>query len=168
MAYGYTHAYPPEAPPPPPPPARRRAPTEVHLAAALLYFTALFLCFAAVAFAAATYADGRVAGTDLPETAREWGAQLGLPMAALAVVGALAAFVVGRRVHKGRRWARLFVIVVSLFGLGLNGFMLVRTGFADPLTGLVLPVLYLALLNTRAARDFFAGRQSFPSSGPVM
>lgn len=168
MAYGYTHAYPPPPPPPPPPPARRRAPAEVHLAAFLLYITGVVLLFVAVAALAVRLDDRRVEGRYLPVGTSDWVSTLSLPIAALAAVGALAAFVIGRRVHRGRQWARLFVLAVSALGLGLNGFMLVKAGFADPLTGLVLPVLYLALLNTRAARDFYAGRQSFASSGPAM
>jgi hypothetical protein len=149
----------------------------VHLAAALLYITGLVLLFAAVAALVVRFDDSQVAGTYLPESASEWVRTLSLPIAALAAVGALAAIVIGRRVHKGRQWARLLVLVVSAVSLGLNGFMLFTAGFADPLTGLVLPVLYLALLNTRAARHFFAGRAplpdyasypSYPSNGPVM
>jgi hypothetical protein len=38
---------------------------------------------------------------------------------------------------------------------------LVTTGVADPLSGLVLPTLYLVLLNTRAARDWFRYRRTY-------
>jgi hypothetical protein len=52
----------------------------------------------------------------------------------------------------------VLVIVLSVLGVAGNGYTLATTGVADPLTGLVLPTLYLVLLNTRPARAYFGDR----------
>jgi len=164
MAYGPGYAYPPAdpSPPPPPPPgfpARRRAPLGVHLVAVLLYLTGLTLLFAATGTVLLHYGDGRVAGNELPASTQEWISGFGLPIAALSAVVGLFALLLGRRVHRGRQWARIAVLGFSALSLVTNGYMLVTTGMADPLTGLVLPVLNLVLLNTGAARGYFRGYQ---------
>ena len=51
------------------------------------------------------------------------------------------------------------VLILSALSLAANVYTLVTTGVADPLTGLVLPILYLVLLNTRPAREWFRYRR---------
>jgi hypothetical protein len=62
--------------------------------------------------------------------------------------------------HRGRQWARVFVLAVSAVAAsatlydGLAG----SGARVNVLVGLVCPVLYLVLLNTPAARAWFARR----------
>jgi hypothetical protein len=155
--YGYA-SYPPTAPPPPPPPPRMRAPLGVHIVAVLQYVTGLVLLLAALAIGVVTFRDGRVGDTELPESVRSAVTGMGLAIAAFCAVLGLFALMIGRRLQRGRQWARLLVIVLSALSLAANVYSLVTTGLADPLSGLVLPSLYLVLLNTRAARDWFRYR----------
>lgn len=74
-------------------------------------------------------------------------------------LGALVAIALGRRLRRGRQWARLVVIAFSVLNLGATLYIgLVAGGRANALFGLVVPVLYLIGLNTRSARSWFASR----------
>jgi hypothetical protein len=168
MAYGYAHAHqratahqpaqPLAEPPPPPPfPERRRAPLSVHAAATLLYLGGLALILAAATTVFLMYGGDAAADVELPPRTREWLAELGLPTAAVLAVAGLFAYAVARRLQRGRRWARILVLVFCAVSLASNLFSLVTNGTAEVLSGLVLPVLYLVLLNTTAARRFFRG-----------
>jgi hypothetical protein len=149
--------YPPGAAPPPPPP-RRRAPLGVHIVAVLQYLTGLVLLLAAVAIGLVTFHQGRIGDTELPESVRSAVTGAGVAIAAFCAVLGLLALLIGRRIHRGRQWARVLLIVLSGVSLGANVYSLFTTGLADPLSGLVLPSLYLVLLNTRPARDWFRYR----------
>jgi AcrR family transcriptional regulator len=92
---------------------------------------------------------------ELPESVRGAVTGAGIAIAALALVAGLIALSIGRRLHRGKRGARVLVLVLSALSLAFNIYALVTTGAADPLSGLVLPTLYLVLLNTRPARDWF-------------
>jgi hypothetical protein len=166
--YGYGYgtaqypAYPGYGPPgptggppgPPPPPPRRSAPAVVHLVAVLYYVSGLVLLLGAVAIGLVTFGDRQVAGYDLPAFVDSYGLELG----ALAAFLGLVALLLGRRLQRGRQWARMFVLGLSVLSLGANLWTLFTTGTAEPLTGLVLPILSLILLNTTVARTWFRHR----------
>jgi hypothetical protein len=135
-----------------------RAPVGVHIVAVLQYVTGLVLLLAAVAIGLVTFHEGRVGDTELPESVRSAVTGAGIAIAAFCTVAGLFALMIGRRLQRGRQWARVLVIALSALSLAANVYTLVTTGLADPLSGLVLPSLYLALLNTRAAREFFRYR----------
>jgi len=159
-AYPEYGGYPPDPyGPPPPPPAPPRAPVGVHIVAIMQYLTGLVLVLAAVAIGIVTFNEGRVGDTELPDSVRGAVTGAGLAIAALALVCGLIAISIGLRVHRGKQWARVLVLILSALSLATNVYTLVTTGVADPLTGLVLPILYLVLLNTRAARDWFRYRR---------
>ena len=153
--------YPPDPYRPPPPPAPPRAPVGVHIVAVLQYVTGIVLILAAVAIGIVTFNEGRVGDTELPESVRGAVTGAGIAIAALALVAGLIAISIGRRVHRGRQGARVLVLVLSALSLAANVYTLITTGVADPLSGLVLPTLYLVLLNTRAARDWFRYRRAY-------
>jgi hypothetical protein len=72
----------------------------------------------------------------------------------LAVLG-LFWFVIGHHLELGRQWARTTVLVLSVLSAAGIGYDAWRSRDPDPLLGLALPLLYLTLLNTRAARAWF-------------
>jgi hypothetical protein len=125
------------------------------------YLTGIVLILAAVAIGVVTFNEGRIGDTELPESVRGAVTGAGIAIAALALVAGLIAISIGRRVHRGKQWARVVVLVLSAFSLAANVYSLVTTGVADPLSGLVLPTLYLVLLNTRPARDWFRYRRPY-------
>jgi len=144
-------------PPPPPPPqyGMRGAPAGVHIVAIMQYLTGLVLILAAGIIGVLKFNDGRIGDTEVPESIRGAVTGFGLPIAALALVAGFVVLSIGRRIHRGRRGARLLVIVLSALSLGINVYTLVTKGVADPLSGLVLPTIYLVLLNTPPVRAWF-------------
>lgn len=143
--------------PPPAPPqyGLRAAPVGVHIVAVLQYVTGVVLILAAGVIGVITFNDGRIGDTSVPESIRGAVTGMGLAIAALALVAGFIALSIGRRLHRGRRGARLLVLVLSAVSLGINVYTLVTTGVADPLSGLVLPTIYLVLLNTPPVRAWF-------------
>jgi uncharacterized membrane protein YphA (DoxX/SURF4 family) len=126
----------------------------VHIVAVLQYISGIVMLLAAVAIVFVTYGSGEIRGNALPPSVRTV-ASAGLAIAALTTVGGLLALMIGRRLQRGKQWARVLMIALSAVSLGANIYALIRTGVADPLSGLVLPILYLLLLNTPPARAFF-------------
>jgi hypothetical protein len=126
----------------------------VHIVAVLQYITGLVLLCGAVVIAFVTFGSGEIRGTELPPAIRSV-AGAGLAIGALCVFGGMLALIIGRRLHRGRQGARMLTLALSAVSLAVNVWALVTTGAADPLSGLVLPILYLGLLNTPAAREFF-------------
>jgi hypothetical protein len=158
MSYGYSPNYPPtridHGYPDAAEPVRRSAPASVHLVAIMQYVGGLVLL--GIGGAAAAYDLGYLdpasigpVGADLPKG--------GLAVAAVFAFGGLLALAIGRKVQRGRQWARVLVLVLAVLGVVstlYNG--LVLAGQTNALVGLVLPVLYLVLLNTGAARSWFS------------
>ena len=75
--------------------------------------------------------------------------------AVFAVVG-LIAIVLGRKVQRGRNWARVVLIVLNVLSLVSVAWQVYSTSLFTPSTiaSAALPVLFLLLLNTRAARSW--------------
>lgn len=144
-------------PPPPVPPGHGTGgrPVGVHIVAIMQYVTGVVLILAAGVIGVITFNDGRIGDTTVPESVRGAVTGAGLAIAALALVAGFIALSIGRRIHRGRQGARVLVIVLSAVSLGINVYTLVTRGVADPLSGLVLPTLYLVLLNTPPVRAYF-------------
>jgi hypothetical protein len=75
--------------------------------------------------------------------------------AGVALVGIIV-IVVGRKLQRGRQWARVLVLVLS--ALDLAGAL--YAGFTQEtsprgIAAIVVPALYLGLLNTPSARSWF-------------
>jgi drug/metabolite transporter (DMT)-like permease len=157
MSYGYSPSYPPtqfdygyaE-------PTRRSAPASVHVVAIMQYLGGLvLLVIGAVAAVYALGGERYLAGTSDTDIAAEVRG-IGLAIGAVLVFGGLLSLVIGRKVQRGRQWARVLVLVLSVLSVAGTLYTgLVRGGETNALTGLVVPVLYLVLLNTSAARSWF-------------
>jgi len=73
---------------------------------------------------------------------------------ALGIV-ALLWLMIARTLQRGQQWARVTVITLSLLSVAATGYEVWRLDDGQLLPGLVLPVIYVLLLNTRAARSWF-------------
>lgn len=168
MAHGYRRTEPPtrydlgpaDQPPPPPSaaPGPRPAPASVRVAALMLRLGGL----ATAAFGVlAGYAgvEGAGFGQGWPDGWVAYLTGVGLAGGAAYVFAGLILFAFGRKVRRGRRWARLLVLGVAALTVGGTLYTgLVGPGNANALFGLVFPVLYLVLLNTPAARSWYRDR----------
>jgi hypothetical protein len=146
MAYG--HAYP-----------RRSAPVSVHLVALMQYLGGLVVLFAAGLLAFFALAGQRVPaqvnGVPMPPELRGIENTLLGVAAVIGLVGLLA-IVIGRKLQRGRQWARVLVLVLSALDLAsalYAGF--VQGTSPRGIAAIVVPVLYLGLLNTPSARSWF-------------
>jgi hypothetical protein len=81
-----------------------------------------------------------------------WYVHANLAAAAAWASAGLVVMFFGRKLHRGRRWARTLLLAASAVALGATLYAGSRTYV---LFGLVCPVLYLVLLNTPAARAWF-------------
>jgi hypothetical protein len=161
MSYGYSPNYPPtQIDYGYPEPARRSAPASVHVVAAMQYLGGLVLLILGAAAAAAAlggerYLDSTPVAADVRDA--------GLSIGAVLVFGGLLALVIGRKIQRGRQWARVLVLVLSALSIvGTLYTGLVRGGETNALTGLVVPVIYMVLLNTAAARSWFRNHRVGP------
>lgn len=133
-------------------PPRRSIPGPVMLAALLLYLSAVVCVLLALAVFGANRGDERLADS-LPTAVAGGGIGTLVALVALAFV----VLVVAGRLRRGRRWAWLLVIGLSVVTLV---FALIAFAGPDPAGGGVavpalVSVLMLVLLNTRQARGWF-------------
>lgn len=132
-------------------PTRTTAPVSVHLAAFAMYAVGALAALASAAvFAVSRGSVGTADG--LPQTMIRGG----LPVAIGVGLYALCWLFIGRKVQRGRQWARVLVLVLS--ALSLIGAALTYYRFGNVATGigtLVLSAGFVILLNTRAARSWF-------------
>ena len=147
MAYAY--------PPQPVYATRSTAPVSLHVVAIFQYLGGLAMLAIAALF-----------GFAASDFLAQWGDQFGTrtstatPVIAF-VVGVFAtvgliAIVLGRKVQRGRNWARILLNVLNLLTIASVLYADLRSLHdGRSLTGLILPVLCLILLNTRAARSWF-------------
>jgi hypothetical protein len=63
--------------------------------------------------------------------------------------------VIARQLQRGQQWARMTVLMLSVLSIAASSYEVWRLGDRQLLPALVLPLLYLLLLNTRAARTWF-------------
>lgn len=157
MSYGYSPNYPPtQIDYGYPEPTRRSAPASVHVVAIMQYLGGIVLLVLGVIAAADSLGGGRYLDST-PITADVRGA--GLSIGAVLVFGGLLALTIGRKIQRGRQWARVLVLVLSVLSIvGTLYTGLVRGGNTNALTGLVVPVIYVVLLNLTAARSWFRSR----------
>jgi hypothetical protein len=140
------------------PPARSSAPVSVHVVAILQYLGGLLgLIGAVLVVAVAMVGTGVIDDASVPADLRDALVGGGIVIAAVIAAFSLFAIYLGRGLQRGRQWARVLLLLLSalnlvgvLYGIFADG--LRGTGGAP---GLVVPVLYLVLLNTSAARSWF-------------
>lgn len=171
MSYGYGQPHPAYAQPPAYGPAhgnpgRRSAPPGVHVLAILQYLAGLvtlgvaaLFTWAAVVVANGTYAD--LDGTPIAgDLINQEGAVtvLGVAAGVVALFGLLTIFL-GRKLQRGRQWARVIVLMLSILSLVSLGLSIALTQQLDvSIASVAYPVLCLILLNTGAARSWFRYR----------
>jgi hypothetical protein len=147
MAYAY--------PPQPAYATRTTAPVSLHVVAILQYLGGLAMLGVAA-----------ILGFTASEILAQWGDELGTPatattplvavvVAVFAVIG-LIAIVLGRKVQRGRNWARVLLIVLNVLSLVSVLWETYSTSrfTAATVVSVAVPVLFLILLNTRAARSW--------------
>jgi hypothetical protein len=164
---GVTMSYPTYAPPRPAPAywqPRRSAPPSVHVIAFLHYLggavalaAAAVVAFLAVQFDRDAQIQAELANIE-PELADLAGPALGIVAGVLAFFALIALFI-GRKLQRGRQWARVLVLILCALSVAGVVFTIVAGGSATyNLGSLFFPVLTLILLNTRAARSWFGHR----------
>jgi hypothetical protein len=160
MSYGYSPDYPPTrydygSGYAQPAPTRRSAPASVHVVALIQYLSGLVLVGVGVLAGMFTFGAGpSIDQSRFSQFVDVRG--LGLAVGAIFVFVGLVVIVIGRKLQRGRQWVRLLVLALSAVSVGAtlyNG--LVGQGGTNVLFGLVIPVLYLVLLNLPAARSWF-------------
>jgi hypothetical protein len=140
--------------------AHRSAPPSVHVVALLQYLGGLLTLLAAIAVAVLTV--GGQAALDRRRVQIPADIQQGLTGAGFVIAGALAFvavlwLVIARQLQTGRQWARITVLLLSVLSIAATVYDWYQLHDRELLPGLVLPVLFLLLLNTRAARSWFRG-----------
>lgn len=157
MSYGYAQPYQYTAyPAAPVQPVRRSAPPGVHVLAFLHYLSGL-VQLAGVALILWVAPADLFAGDEQFLGPARLGTVSYVVAGGLAV-SALISFVIGRKLQRGRQWARVLMIILSLAGVAGVAVTIASTGDLSQAAGLAGPALYLLLLNTRAARSWFRAR----------
>jgi hypothetical protein len=140
---------------------RNTAPPSVHIVALLQYLGGLLTLLAAAGVALLTYAGRSAFDQQRVQVPAEIEQNVtgagGIIAGALGVV-ALLWLVIARKLQRGGQWARITVLLLSLVSIAGTAYEVWRFDDRQTLPGLVLPVLYLLLLNTRAARSWFKWR----------
>ena len=135
---------------------RRHAPPSVHLVALFQYLGALgTLLLSGVVALISARATRNLPMDRVPESVRRGLEGGGFVIAvALAVVGLLW-LIIAVKLQRGRGWSRGTVIVLSLLSIAGTGLDAWRAADPRVLVGAALPVIYVLLLNTNAARSWF-------------
>jgi hypothetical protein len=137
---------------------RPTAPPSVHIVALFQYLGGLLTLLAAAAVVVLTVGGRRAFDEQriqIPDAVQQGLTGLGVVIAVALGIVALLWLVIARKLQTGRQWARITVLVLSLLSVAGTGYDVWRFGDRQALGGLILPVLYLVLLNTRAARSWF-------------
>jgi hypothetical protein len=138
----------------------RSAPPSVHVVALLQYLGGLLTLLAAIGVGLLTLGGRDVFAQSRVQVPAQ--VEQGLTGAGLVIAGALGIvavlwLVIARKLQTGQQWARVTVVLLSVLSIGGTLYDAWRFGDRQVLPGLALPVLYLLLLNTRAARTWFRG-----------
>jgi hypothetical protein len=131
-------------------------PAGVQVIALVQYLGGLLvIAAAAVAMLIARGVTRYAAVERIPGPVREGVAGGGLVIPITLAVLGLFWFVIAHNLEHGRQWARMTMVMLSVLGAAGVGYDAWRSRHAEVLLGLALPLVYLTLLNTRAARTWF-------------
>lgn len=137
-------------------PVQRSAPPSVHVIAILQYVGGFVALLGAALAGYAAIAVSQEARTEYDVISPEGAARLFGLVAIFAATVGLVTLLLGRKVQRGRQWARVLVLVASaLIVAGIVGSIAITQAVWPYALALVYPVLCLFLLNTRAARSWF-------------
>ena len=139
---------------------RVTAPFSVHLVALFQYVAGLLVLLGAVGIALLLYGHGRIIDEQriqVPQALRErvQGGQAGWVMVTGLGIVALMWLIIARSLQRGQQWARFTVLMLSVLSIAATGYDAWHFQDGQVLVGLALPVLYVLLLSTRAARSWF-------------
>jgi hypothetical protein len=137
---------------------RGTAPPSVHIVALLQYLSGLVTLLAAAGVAVLTYAGHSAFNerrVQIPAEIEQNLTGAGAVIAGALGVVALLWLVIARKLQRGAQWARVTVLLLSLVSIATTGYEAWVLNDRQLLYGLALPVLYVLLLNTRAARSWF-------------
>jgi hypothetical protein len=139
---------------------RATAPASVHIVALFQYVGGLLTLLAATGVVLLVYGRGKVLDEQrirIPDTMRRQivEGQAGLVMAIGLAVVALMWLLIARSLQRGGQWARITVLMLSVLSIAATGWDAWHFRNGQVLAGVALPLLYLLLLNTRAARSWF-------------
>ncbi|TMM43799.1 MAG: hypothetical protein E6F99_00025 [Actinobacteria bacterium] len=139
---------------------RVTAPASVHLVALCQYVAGLLVLLGAAGIVLLRYGHGRIIDENriqVPPAVRERIAdgQAVTVMAVGLAVLALMWLIIARSLQRGQQWARMTVLTLAMLSIGATLYEAWRYQDEQVLLGLVLPLLYVALLCTRAARAWF-------------
>jgi hypothetical protein len=129
----------------------------VHVIAILQYLSGFGALVAATIMGYFAYASSQETPHPSQDIISPEGAMrlFGLVAAVFAVVGLITIFL-GRKLQRGRQWARVLVLMLNVLSIAGVVASIAIGGAAQTWgTGLIYPVLCLVLLNTRAARSWF-------------
>jgi hypothetical protein len=139
-------------------PGRRSAPPSVHVIAILQYVGGFAALVAAAILGYAAFTVSQEAPTPYDIISPEGAARLFGLVAVIVAVSGFVAILLGRKVQRGRQWARVLVLILSVLSLaGVAASIAAEQTVAPYALGLVYPLLCVVLLNTRSARSWFAG-----------
>ena len=143
-----------------PNPARTTAPVSLHLVAVFQYLGGLLL----LAFAAmlALAAIGLFPRMEMVTGDTTWtnrpGAITVVTAVVCTVIGTvgLAAIVLGRKVQRGRNWARIVLTALNVLSIAGAAWQAYAGGYplGSTLAAIAAPALFVLLLNTPAARSW--------------
>jgi hypothetical protein len=135
---------------------RHDAPAPVQVVALIQYLVAMCIIVAAVlATLIVSEAGSNVDGDRLPDSVRRGVAGGGLVIPITLAVLGFVWLVIARGLQRGRQWARITVLMLSV--LAIAGIAYDRWRWHDPhaLVGLALPGLQVMLLDTAVSRSWF-------------
>jgi hypothetical protein len=137
---------------------RGTAPPSVHIVALFQYLGGLLMVLATVGVGVLTFA-GRRAFDDqriqIPDEVERGLTGAGVIITVALGIVALIWLVVARKLQSGQQWARTTVLMLSVLSIAATAYDAWHAQDRQILIGLALPLLYILLLNTRAARSWF-------------
>ena len=140
-------------------PVRRSAPVSVHVVAILQYIGgAAALVGAVLSVILGEVVRRRPIDPNVDVVSAEGMALFMWIVAGFLAFCGIVAIVLGRKAQRGRQWARVVLIMLNVLSIFAVAYESVTDTFATgtrTLPSLIVPVLYLVLLNTRAARSWF-------------
>ncbi|WP_432989119.1 hypothetical protein [Dactylosporangium sp. CA-233914] len=141
-------------------PVRTTAPISLHVVAIFQYLGGLLLLGSAalLALALARVApdwDYRV-GNDVFTTRPEMITTATYAIIGTLALGGLVAMVLGRKLQRGRNWVRILLTLLNGLSVAGGVWQGYTTGapYLATLMSVAFPLLFLILLNTRAARSW--------------
>ncbi|MER7004197.1 hypothetical protein ABT297_14305 [Dactylosporangium sp. NPDC000555] len=141
-------------------PVRTTAPISLHVVAIFQYLGGLLLLGAAVLMALAVASIAPEwnidAGNDVFTTRPQAVTTATYIVSGLFAAAGLIAIVLGRKVQRGRNWARIVLTLLNILSIagGLWQGYTTSASYAAILLSIAFPLLFVILLNTRAARGW--------------